>query len=205
MLMIQVCALGVVLTYYFVESSQPIFEAISTSKMDGGLLFAAIATIISGGIIPEVTKRIFRPANIAAPQFRELVHQFIMWAWLGILIEAFYRYLAQLLGHGTDALTLASKVLVDQFIFTPLLSLPLIVIWFLLYESGYQPSVFAQKLRLKIIYARVFPLWATCLSFWPIMLTIIFSLPQPLQFVLFLFGNAAYSILMIFILRRQAT
>jgi len=204
-LAVQTCALGVVLCYYGFERSRFVFQAVEAWKQSGGLLFAAVTTIISGGVIPECIKRICRPAGITAPTNKELIHQFMMWAWLGILIDAFYRLLAHLLGHETDALTLLSKVLCDQFIFTPLISLPLIVTWYMIYESGYSLPRLWKKLSLKAIYARVLPLWASCLIFWPIMLVIIFSLPQPLQFPLFLFGNAAYSILMIFILRRQTT
>lgn len=204
MLAIQACGLCVTLAYYFFDASRPVFEKFETWKQEGGLIFAAVATIISAGIIPELVKRAIRPANIKPPKLGELAHQFAMWAWLGILVEAFYRFLAHVFGHGTDALTLVKKVAVDQLLFSPLLSLPLIVTWFLLYESGYKLPVFLKTLRLRTIYARVFPLWATCLSFWPIMLAITFSLPQTLQFVLFLFGNAAFSILMIFIIRRQS-
>lgn len=203
-LAIQACALGAVVYYYGVESSRPLFQALATWKESGGLLFAATATIISGGIIPECIKRVWRPAGVIAPTPKELIHQFVMWGWLGILVDTFYRLLAHLLGDGTDAWTLFCKVLCDQFIFTPLVSLPLIASWFMLYESGYNLPRFWRQLSLKRVFARVLPLWASCLIFWPMMLTIIFSMPQTLQFVLFLFGNAAYSILMIFILRRPA-
>jgi len=166
-------------------------------------LFAAITTIFSGGVLPELIKRIFRPAGVVPPTLAELIHQFIMWAWLGILVDAFYRFLNDLIGSGTDLLTLFYKVLFDQFLFTPLLSRPSIVTWFMLYEAQYNIGNFLRNWSLKNVYIRVFELWATCLIFWPIMLMITFSLPQPLQFPLFLFGNAAFSILMIFILRRQ--
>jgi hypothetical protein len=55
---IRACALGVVLCYYGVESSRPVFQTVQGWKQSGGLLFAAIATIISGGVIPECIKRI---------------------------------------------------------------------------------------------------------------------------------------------------
>jgi len=202
-LFIQTCALGVVISYYKVEGALSVFDRIEVWKQSGGYLLPAITTIISGGVIPECVKRVCRPEGVATPTKGELLHQFIMWAWLGILIDSLYKVLAYLLGNETDALTLVSKVLCDQFIFTPLLSLPLIVIWFIIYECGYRWSAIKKQLRLQNIYARVLPLWAACLTFWPIMLTLIFSMPQTLQFPLFLFGNAAYSILMIFILRRQ--
>jgi len=200
---IQICALGVVFGYYKIESTHTLFDQIQVWKQNGGLFFAAVTTIISGGVIPECIKRIYRPNGISPPSKGELLHQFVMWAWLGILVDSFYKVLALLFGNGTDVLTLIAKVMCDQFLFTPLMSLPLIVSWFILYETRYNLNHFQKQLRLSIIWRRVSPLWSTCLTFWPMMLTLIFSMPQTLQFPLFLFGNAAFSILMIFILRRQ--
>jgi hypothetical protein len=82
--------------------------------------------------------------------------------------------------------------------------MPYIVGWFLLYESRYDLRTWIARLTFKRMIDRILPLWATCLSFWPIMLLIVFSLPGELQFPLFLFGNSAFSILMIFIARRQS-
>ncbi len=203
-LLIQSLALCVVLSYYKLAGAAAFFGKIAEWKTGGGLLFAASSTIVSGGIIPEVLKRFFRPQGVPAPNRGELIHQFMMWAWLGILVDRFYWLQGQVFGMGNDIATLLSKVLADQFIFTPFVSLPLIVSWFLLYESKYHPGRWIAGLSPKRITSRILPLWATCLSFWPIMLLTVFSLPSELQFPLFLFGNSAYSILMIFIARRQS-
>lgn len=74
--------------------------------------------------------------------------------------------------------------------------------WFLLYQHQFRLRPWTNALRLPSLARRVLPLWMTSLSFWPIMLLIVYSLPGDLQFPLFLFANAAFSILMIFILRR---
>jgi hypothetical protein len=202
-LFIQGLALALVFTYYGIESSRGAFNRIATLKMELGPLFAAICTVFSGGIFPELIKRIFRPKNITPPSGRELIHQFIMWAWVGILVDRFYMLQSTLFGDGTDAATLIIKVLADQFVFTPLICLPLITLWFMLGEAHYRLKPYRDNIRLSTIRHRVLPLWATCLIFWPVMLCIVYSLPADLQFPLFLLGNAAYSILMIFIIRHQ--
>jgi len=159
---------------------------------------------LSGGVFPELLKRRLRPAGEPGPSRRELLHQFAMWAILGVLVSRFY-YLQELVyGSGNDAFTLILKVATDQLVFTPLVSLPFIVSWFLLYESGYRLKDWWKALTFALLWRRIQPLWATVLAFWPGMLLIIYSLPGDLQFPCFLFGNAAFSILMIFIVRRQA-
>lgn len=202
-LLIQAFALVLLICYYSVESSRGIFNTVASWKENGGYLFAAITTIISGGVLPELLKRTLRPAGVTPPKMSELLHQFIMWAYLGMLVDGLYRLLNHLFGSGTDPLTLLCKVLSDQLLFSPFFSLPSMVIWYMIYESRCSLKRFIQQFSLKGVYQRVLPLWATSLIFWPVMLVIIFSLPQVLQFPLFLFGNAAFSILMIFILRHQ--
>lgn len=203
-LFIQLVALGVVLSYYLIEGTAGLFTTLANWKVTGGLYFSASTTVISGGVLPELIKRQFRAAGMAAPSAGELCHQFMMWAVLGIMVDIFYRVQNALFGEGTDALTLLIKIIVDQGIFAPFICLPFITLWFVLREVDYAPKAFLAFIRFKKIRNRVLPLWATGLCFWPIMLCIIFSLPAPLQFPLFLLGNTAYSILMIFIIRRQA-
>lgn len=204
MLAIQCLALVVVLSYYSFEAASAAFATIAQWKAQGGLGLVVLATVLSGGVLPELLKRWLRPDAAHAPSAKELIHQFGMWAGVGILVDRFYWIQGLIFGHGTDLATLLPKILVDQFIFTPLICLPFIVSWFLLYEADYQLTRWGRRLSLALLAQRILPLWLTCLCFWPIMLAIIYSLPADLQFPLFLFGNAAYSILMIFIARRQA-
>ncbi|MDQ8193147.1 hypothetical protein QEH59_01830 [Coraliomargarita sp. SDUM461004] len=202
-LLIQFAALTVVLAYYFIDGTAGLFATIAGWKQSGGLYFAAGSTIVSGGILPELIKRRFRPPEVSAPGIGELCHQFTMWATLGIVVDLMYRLQSLYFGNGTDPATLLTKVFVDQFIFTPLISLPCITLWFALREVHYAPRAFVAYLRFRTLLNRVLPLWTTSLCFWPVMLCIVFSLPAPLQFPLFLLGNAAFSILMIFIVRHQ--
>jgi hypothetical protein len=202
-LVIQVLALCVVVSYYKVDGTAEFFSVVAGWKVQGGILFAAISTVISGGILPEVLKRIFRPAGVKAPAPGELANQFAMWAGLGILIDQFYQLQGHIFGHGTGLATLLLKTLVDQLLFSPLITQPYIVACFMLHETRYRPVDWIAGMTFKKMVNRVLPLWMTCLTFWPVMLLVIYSLPGDLQFPLFLFVNSAYSILMIFIARRQ--
>lgn len=201
--LIQSCALAIVLSYYCIDAASAVFQTISDWKDAGGIFLAAALTVFSGGILPELIKRKFRPAHTPAPTLHELLHQFGMWALIGILVDRFYAFQNILFGSSDSPQILLVKVLCDQLIFTPFISLPFTVLWFRLWETRTQPSHYFSNFGIKTIAQRVLPLWASCLSFWPIMLLLIYSLPQTLQFPLFLMGNAAFSILLIFILRNK--
>lgn len=202
-LIIQGTALGAVLAYYHIEAAAGFFATLADWKTHGGLWFAALANVISAGVLPELLKRIFRPPSIKPPGALELAHQFGMWAILGINVALFYALQSRLFGDGTDAGTLLIKVLFDQLVFTPLVGVPIILGWFKLYEVRYDPRTWLKAMAKRSVVVHGLELWISCLAFWPVMLLIIYSLPQALQFSLFLFGNAAYSILLIFIARRQ--
>ncbi len=203
MLLIQSLALCLVLAYYYIDGAADFFSSIGEWKSRGGLAAAALCTMISGGLFPELIKRAFRQDPSEAPGAKELVHQFIMWAILGIFVDLFYQFQGMLFGTDTEATTVLCKVLFDQLVFTPLVPMSFVPIWFRVYQCDYNlRRVFTGYTLLQHV-DRVIPLWITALSFWPIFLLIVYSLPAALQFPLFLFGNATYSILMIFIARRQ--
>jgi len=201
---IQLAALGLVLAHRFVPGLDPVLARVADWKAEGGYLASAIATVFSAGVLPELIKRSIRPPGVLPPSAGELAHQFAMWLGIGVLVDAFYRLQNQLFGSGTDPATLLLKIAVDQALFTPLVSLPFIVLWTKWREAGYRPGAWLRGCSFAELKRRVLPLWATCLIFWPVMLVFIYSLPPQLQFPLFLLGNAAFSILMIFILRRQS-
>lgn len=201
---VQSCALGAVISYYTIDTVTQSFSRIAEWKESGGLLFAAITTMISGGILPELLKRCFLSKGRKAPSGIEFTHQLVMWGALGMLVERFYHLQGILFGTETSATTSLIKVAFDLLLFTPFISLPGIVLWMSLFEHNYKVKTWLKEaLRFPSLRERVLPLWATSLCFWPITLLIIYSLPSPLQFPLFLFGNAAFSILMIFIVRHQ--
>lgn len=201
--LIQVFALIAVVGNYEIDGVATWFSWIAEWKKHGGLWFSAITTVISGGLIPEAVKRALRASGSRAPAGAEFAHQLVFWALIGMLVDLFYQFQALLFGHSTAASTLACKVLFDQLVFTPLISMPFTVLWFMLWESRYRKAQFLKAFSWPVLLRRTLELWTVCLSFWPVMLLIVYSLPQVLQFPLFLFGNAAYSILMIFIVRRQ--
>ncbi|MBC2601262.1 hypothetical protein [Puniceicoccus vermicola] len=203
-LIIQGLALAVVCSYYWIEGSAALLDKVAYFKTEGGLLFAAVTTVVSGGILPELLKRRFRPAGSDNPTAGELLHQFTMWAIIGLIVDRFYWFQAQIFGNGNDPATLLLKVVCDQLLFTPAFVLPFIVSWFILYEHRSNLREGLRALTFTNIRTRILPIWATSLCFWPLMLLIVYSLPSKLQFPLFLFGNAAFSTLMIFIARRQS-
>ncbi|MDX2111264.1 MAG: hypothetical protein SFY80_13600 [Verrucomicrobiota bacterium] len=200
---IQLCAVTVVALYYTWPDFQTGCNWLADFKVRGGLLFTAIGTLISGGVIPEVLKWKFRPAHLPKPTWGEIIHQCAIFPICGIIVDYFYKLQAVLFGTGTDVGTVALKILVDQLFFGPLVGIPIIITWFLFRELHYNPWRTLRQWSVAFYVERGLPMYATALTYWPIMLVFIYALPSALQFPLFLFANTAWSLIMVFIARRQ--
>ena len=90
---------------------------------------------------------------------REWLHQLILWAVIGLLVDHFYQFQAHFIGQEANALNVLAKILLDQFVFAPFIILPFIVIWFALDEATYRPKIWLQSLNVGMICRRVAPIW----------------------------------------------
>jgi hypothetical protein len=190
-----------VIAYYQSNWLRAGFLQIAEWKHNSGLLFVILTTIASGLLLPDFFKRLFLPSTRSLSP-REWLHQLILWAVIGLLVDHFYQFQAHFIGQEANALNVLAKILLDQFVFAPFIILPFIVIWFALDEATYRPKIWLQSLNVRMICRRVAPIWCTSLCYWPLMLVAIYALPSDLQFPLFLLVNAAYSVLMIYIAKK---
>ena len=115
-LILWIVGLGLVGTYYFVESVRPLFLQIIKWKEDYGYLYSAFSTALFGGLLPFVFMRITGRCGKGNLLLYGLIFV-IYWAFRGLDVDAFYRLQAMIFGNGVDWRTIACKVLVDQFIY----------------------------------------------------------------------------------------
>jgi len=131
------------------------------------------------------------------------VHQMAIFGICGLMVDVFYKLQGRMFGSDHDWGTLLVKIFVDQFLYSLFIPNPLVVVWFLWREKGFDLAATARALRPGLFRERVLPLWTTGLVFWIPLLLALYSLPVGLQFVAFLLANCAWGILLVFIARRQ--
>ena len=105
-LILWILGLGLVGTYYLVESARPLFLQISAWKQDYGYAYSAFSTALFGGLLPFVFMRLTGRGGRGSP----LLYGFIFviyWAFRGIDVDAFYRLQAMIFGTGVDWRTIA--------------------------------------------------------------------------------------------------
>lgn len=198
-LIIQLCAAAFVFCYYQSSQLQAAMEGLVELQGRYGLLFAAVTTSLSGAIVPELLKLRFRPPGIPPLSLGGWFHRAAMMASAGIMVHLFYQAQAWMFGSGNAPSILAAKILFDQLFFTPVVAIPFLVTWFLFHENGYRPTRVLHSWNRKTLAHRAFPMWVTCLTFWPFTLIFVYSMPVTLQFPLFLFANTAFSLVMLFV------
>ena len=168
-------------------------------KSDGGLWAAAALTAVAGGLLPEVAKLVAdRSRSALRGRGGEILFNTAFFAFDGLVIDPLYRGEAVLFGRDALVRTVVEKVAFDQFVFTPLWSV-FIVVLFLWRQRGYSLPATGAALGGGLWRTRVLPLLVPNWLFWIPMVSIIYALPVALQFLLFVPALGAWSLIMVFI------
>ncbi len=202
-LLMQACALGLALGYYQSESVREFAQGIVYWREAGGMLFAALANIVSGGVLPELLKWRLRPKGMPGPSGLELMHQFALFGILGVSVDLFYQAQAVMFGSGSEWWRLAVKILVDQFVFTPLFAIPVVIFWFFWREQEFSLRLAMARMRWSVFAERFPAIMVPNVLFWMPCLVGLYTLPTALQLPLFLILNTAWCVILVFIARRQ--
>lgn len=198
-LLIQSAAVALVLFYRSSEAVRAACAAAARLKSEGGLPFAALTGCVAGGLLPELAKLLAgRGRAELRGRSRVVAFNTAFFAVNGVVIDLLYRYEAALFGRDARLGVVAAKVAFDQFVFTPVWS-AVIAALFLWRGRGFSFAATAPALGRRFFRERVLPLLVPNWCFWIPMVSIIYALPVPLQFLLFVLVLAAWSLIMTFI------
>jgi hypothetical protein len=200
-LLIQAAAVALVVAYYASAGVREICLTLAGIKAAGGLPFAAATAAVAGALMPEVARLLADRGGGAGWRARlpRVAFNLVFFAFNGVVIDGLYRLAAWMFGAGTDARTVAIKVVFDQFVFNPVW-VPLIVALYLWRQNGFRLGPTWAVIGTGSFYrTRVLPLIVPSWFFWVPMTVIVYALPVPLQFLLFVLALAAWSLIMVFI------
>jgi hypothetical protein len=109
-----------VLFYYLGGGVHTAAEHILIIRNNLGLLFPAVSEVLFGSLLPTLTQVLLCPTERSSA-IKRLPWMIPFWAYKGIECELLYRAQAYVFGTGTDFVTVACKVAVDQFVYNPCL------------------------------------------------------------------------------------
>jgi hypothetical protein len=180
-LVLQAAALVIVLAYYHYAPTHAALERLMAFRAGTGLVFGIVSTGLFGGVLPFLYLR-SNPGTRAHHRWSEGVFLTAFWGCMGLEFEILYRVLAHVVGPGHDVLTIATKTCFDQFVYTPALAVPQIVLAYKWTALGFNLRAVVADFRAPGWYARsALPTLIANLGVWVPAVAIIYALPTPLQ------------------------
>ena len=192
-LILQTIAASLLAAYYLMPSARPIFEWFATQKQALGYGYSAIATAISGGLVPFLY--FWLHGRIKTHVVKTLFFYVLYWGFFGVQIDAFYHLQNALFGEGHDFATLASKVAVDQLILTPFWTIPQTTIAYLWKQLDFKRSALLPRLNRRLFLHDIPGLLVPAWLVWLPAVTIVYALPPLLQIPMFALVQCFWSLL----------
>lgn len=180
-LILQVAALALVVAYYRHAPTHAAVNALAALHERTGLRFGIVSTGFFGGLLPFLYLR-QRSATRNRFTWAGGATLTAFWAYKGIEVDLWYRLLAHVIGTGTGPGTIVTKMSLDQFVYCPVLAVPVTVIVYDWIERRFEfRSVLADIRAGRWYRRRVLPVLISNLGVWVPAVCIIYALPTPLQ------------------------
>lgn len=178
---LQVTALALVAAYYQHGPTRELLGHLAQWRTEVGVASAVFTTGLFGGFLPVLYLRA-RKATRNHYTWTQGVAITLFWAYKGAEVEIFYRLLARYVGEGHDVATIATKTVIDQFVYCPLLAVPFTALMYEWTGAHFRGSLVAADFRAGgWIRRRVVPVLISNVGVWLPAACIIYSLPTPLQ------------------------
>ncbi|NBR09851.1 MAG: hypothetical protein EBT98_09460 [Opitutaceae bacterium] len=182
---ILVMAVSVVGVYYHSDSARELLVRVLPFRVWCGFLFSPLVTMLFSGVIPFLYLRL-NPATARAHPWPHLLFFILFWAYKGFEMDLFYRGAAAVFGSGHDWLTIVKKVLFENFVYNMVFTMPYGVLLYEWKNAGFQWSKPLADLRAgRWYYRRILPVLLSVWAVWIPAAACVYSLPFPLQIVLF--------------------
>jgi len=181
-LLLQCLMLAFFSLYLAHEGTRHFLGEVARVKQEAGYGFSFFSYVIAGAVLPEFLRIVFFQSG--KPTARNLWLLFTaapLWGTMGVTVDLLYRWQAVWFGNGHDLSTLLRKVAVDQFLFSPFFSAPVVVGWFLLRDEGFRQSAWKTIFRAEFVLEKVFPVAVASWCVWIPGVVLVYSMPTLLQ------------------------
>lgn len=164
------------------EGTRHFLEQVAKVKQEAGYGFSFFSYVLAAALLPEILRIAFFQSG--RPTRRNLwlfLTAAPFWGLMGIAVDLLYRMQGVWFGTGSGWMTVAPKVVVDQFLFSPFISAPAIVGYFLLRDEGFRPAAWRRILCADFFLGKVFPVAVAGWCVWIPGVILVYSMPPLLQ------------------------
>jgi len=181
-------------TYLFLPSARHAFEHLALVRSHFGLLFSFAGTAIASAIFPEFIRLILPKNPLHKKDSPGLASRLLFgipfWGLIGMQVDLFYRLQFFLFGPSNSLPVIAKKVLVDAFLYCPLLAIPQAVCIFLWKDHGFTFFGFHGHSPFNFYALNIFPVLIANWMVWIPLVCIIYSLPPALGVPFFIVAQS---------------
>jgi hypothetical protein len=171
-------------SYYLMPSVAGVWESIGEFKLRWSYAFSLGSTIFAAVLLPTLVQVVMGTLPKEG-RWQRVGMLALFWGYRGMEIDLFYQLQSWLFGTGNDAGTLLTKVLVDQFVMSPLWFVPTYLIVLRWVDMRGSWSRTRASLG-RDFWRRTLPtVLLTNWLVWIPTLALVYSLPVALQFPLF--------------------
>jgi hypothetical protein len=181
-LMVQGVMLAMLLAYYGYPPATRWLNDLAEVKTRWGYGYSALSGMVAGGVLPEIIRVIvFQKGKWRRANTGNLVFAMAFWAVMGMIVDGFYRLQAVWFGDEATVAVVVKKVLVDQFLYNPIVAGPLTAVLYDLKNRGFRlggaSEFFTPRYYREVIVPTLFANWGV----WIPVVSILYSLPTSLQ------------------------
>jgi hypothetical protein len=180
-LMLQAAALALVLAYYRNDTTREVLGRVMAWREEVGVWLSMATTGFFGGLLPMLYLKLRRATRgrYSAAQVGVVT---AFWTYKGFEVDLLYRLLARFVGEGNDFGTIAVKTVIDQFVYCPVVAVPLTVLVYEWVSVGFD----ARLVKADVqdggwVGRRVMPVLISNVGVWLPAVCIIYTLPTALQ------------------------
>jgi len=181
-LLLWACMLVFLGLYLWNEPTRLALEHVAEIKQRWGYAFAFVSYVIAAALMPELLRVFFFQRGRA--RWRNVTN-FLgaapMWGVVGLTVDLLYRSQAEWFGTGSDLGTIACKLAVDQFLYSPFFSVPVAVGWLHWRDENFRPAVLRKILTPDFYLDRVFPVTVAGWCVWIPGVSLVYFMPSALQ------------------------
>lgn len=181
-LIVQAAMLAVVLAYYHFPPMTEWLGVLAELKARWGYGYSAVAAVIAGALLPELLRIVvFQGRKAERRNGGNLCYTMPFWAVMSVMVDVLYRVQGHWFGTEVAFAVVVRKVLFDQFVFSPLFSVPLTV-WFYDFKNrGAGMTGPGEFFTWRHYKEKVLPVMFATWGVWIPVVSILYSLPALLQ------------------------
>ena len=201
-------SLALVLEYYREPGVHRALSRLAQAREASGLGFGIVSTALFGAVFPLLYLRFAGRPGRGVPGYSigQCLCLTAFWAYKGIEIGVWYGLQARWIGGGHDAATIAVKVFLDQFVYCPVLAVPVTALVYQLVQAWPDRRGFLADVRAPGWYRRrALPVLIANAGVWIPAVAVVYALPTPLQLPLQNIVLCFYTLILVHQMRGEAS